>query len=192
VDTTGVYVVGDANIYVDQDALIKQLDLSTGSVLWSRQFGSANSDGATAAAVDGSDVYVVGGTSGALPGQTSFGDVDAFIRHYDTAGNELWTAQFGTSGTDIAYGVNVSASGINVVGELFNSGYDAFLRRFSTAGAQLADLRFTSNSGDDVAVGVATTSRSVFLAGWTTGRFAGQQAFGGMDAFVGSLGRFPP
>ena len=53
---------------------------------WTRQFGSAGHDRATAVAVDASGVYVAGATEGALPGQTSAGSIDAFLRKYDRAG----------------------------------------------------------------------------------------------------------
>ncbi|MCH8979561.1 MAG: SBBP repeat-containing protein, partial [Armatimonadetes bacterium] len=57
-----------------------------------------------------------GGTSGTLPGQTSAGNFDAFVRKYDADGNEVWTRQFGGSGSDRASGISVDASGVYVAG----------------------------------------------------------------------------
>jgi len=48
---------------------------------------------------------------GALPGQTSSGWDDVFVRKYDSLGNELWTRQFGSSADDHALGVAVDTSG---------------------------------------------------------------------------------
>ena len=67
-------------------------------------------------AVDASGVYVAGFTFGTLPGQTSAGGWDAFVRKYDATGTELWTRQFGTTSLDAANGVAVDASGVYVAG----------------------------------------------------------------------------
>ncbi|HEY4822972.1 MAG TPA: hypothetical protein VIH83_04730 [Candidatus Bathyarchaeia archaeon] len=49
-------------------------------VVWIRQFGSASVDYVQGTiSVDASGVYVSGPTLGALPGQTSSGDSDAFV-----------------------------------------------------------------------------------------------------------------
>ena len=53
---------------------------------WTRQFGSASEDFAWSVSVgsDGS-VLVAGYTQGTLPGQSSAGFQDAFVRKYDAA-----------------------------------------------------------------------------------------------------------
>ena len=87
----------------------------------------------------GDDPLVVGQTHGALPGQTSLGCGDAFIRRYDADGAELWTKQFGTSEFDAAYAVTLPM--IYVAGTTFgtfpyqtNAGFnDAFLNRWDEA-----------------------------------------------------------
>src|SRR3989454_5558413 len=72
--------------------------------------------GAVGIAVDASGVYVAGSINGTLPGQTSAGSCDAFLRKHDTSGNVLWTRQFGTSGEDEAIAIAVDASGAYVAG----------------------------------------------------------------------------
>src|SRR5438270_6913106 len=72
---------------------------------WIRQFGSSSGDIAQSVAVDASGVYVAGRTMGALPGQTKAGFYDAYIRKYDPSGTELWTRQFGSSGSTNVFGV---------------------------------------------------------------------------------------
>jgi hypothetical protein len=77
-----------------------------GDIEWLRQFGGfapASNNLARAVDTDGS-VYIAGQVRGALPGQTSVGGDDAFVRKYDAAGNEVWTYQFGTPGLDQAMG----------------------------------------------------------------------------------------
>ena len=83
---------------------------------WIRQFGSSSGDRARGISVDASGIYVAGFTNGTLPGQTSAGGRDAFVRKYDANGNEVWTRQFGSSSNDQAFGISVDASGIYVAG----------------------------------------------------------------------------
>ena len=82
--------------------------------LWTRQFGTRHDEDAAGLAVDASgNVFVTGSTSGQLPGQTSFGFSDAWVRKYDDSGNEVWTRQFGSSeeGADSGEGAAVDSQG---------------------------------------------------------------------------------
>ena len=66
-----------------------------------RQFGTSDIDDANDVFADSSGVYVVGETTRTLPGQTNEGGLfDAFIRNYNSDGDEEWMWQFGTSGID--------------------------------------------------------------------------------------------
>ena len=58
-------------------------------------------------------------SDGTLPGQTGAGNADAFVRRYDTDGNEDWTDQFGTSRADHAYGVSVANGNVYVAGDTY-------------------------------------------------------------------------
>ena len=69
-------------------------DFSITTIPWIQPIDG--NDEAVGITVDSSGVYVAGGTDGALPGQTSLGGTDAFVRKYDHQGNELWTQQFGS------------------------------------------------------------------------------------------------
>jgi WD40 repeat protein len=77
------------------DAFVRKYD-AAGTQLWTRQFGTASNDEARSVSVgsDGS-VLVAGYTPGTFSGQSSAGNLDAFVRKYDAAGTELWTRQFG-------------------------------------------------------------------------------------------------
>ena len=61
-------------------------------------------------------VYVAGFVAGTLPGETSAGGQDAFVRKYDVGGGAIWTGQFGTAATDSASGVTVGTAGLFVAG----------------------------------------------------------------------------
>ncbi len=107
------------------------------------QFGTSGGDDARGVFVDSSGgVYVVGIVGGEFPGQTNEGgEFDAFIRKYNSDGDEEWTRQFGTSEVDFANGVSADSSGgVYVVGSTFGTfpgqtnvgGQDAFLAKFAT------------------------------------------------------------
>src|SRR5256712_4964955 len=142
VDRAGnIYIAGTGaftgqNLNLFGGAFLRKYD-SGGNELWTRQFGSY--DAASSVAVDSSgNVYVAGETQGTDLGQTAFGGVDAFLRKYDSGGNELWTRQFGTSSFDAAYSVAVDNNGnIFVAGQTMISGNnDAFLCKYDADGNQ--------------------------------------------------------
>jgi protein involved in ribonucleotide reduction len=164
------------------------------AVNWTRQFGTSSDDYSYGIAVDSSgNAYVVGYTWGSLPGQTSSGRIDVFVRKYDTSGNELWTRQFGTAGDQSADGVSVDSYGnVYVAGGTYDSlpgqtssgDRDAFVRKYDSSGNELWTRQFGS-TGDDYAQSVATDSfGNVLVAGWTTGTLPGQTSLGSWDVFV--------
>jgi uncharacterized protein (TIGR03437 family) len=132
VDGTGVYAVGymGGGALPGQtssgglDAFVKKYDLN-GNPLWARQFGTGASDIPYGAGSDGNGVFLVGNTLGILPGQTSAGGYDAYIRKYDTSGNEIWTLQFGRTGDDRATGVAANSSGVYISGNSFGMDFAA-------------------------------------------------------------------
>ncbi len=107
---------------------------------WTRQFGSASADSVQGISVDASGVYVSGATGGTLPGQTSSGGDDVFVRKYDAGGTEVWTRQFGTGGSDQANGISVDVSGVYVAGQTTGAlpsqtssgSFDAFVVKLSS------------------------------------------------------------
>ena len=196
---SGVYVVGQTSGVLPgqsasggDDAFIRKYDTS-GTEVWTRQFGSIRTDAAVGVAVDVSGIYVVGQTSGVLPGQDASGGGDAFIRKYDTNGTEVWTRQFGTSSPDQADGVGVDVSGVYVggrtlgafPGETASGSRDAFVRKYDVNGMEEWTRQFGSASRDE-ALGVAVDASGVYVGGVTLGALPGQAASGsfGTDAFV--------
>ena len=208
-DASGVYVAGivggaspGQTSTGESDAYVRKYD-AAGNEVWTRQFGTADEDGASGVCVDASGVYVAGfvgglhfggvGGGGALPGQTSAGDGDAFVRKYDAAGNEVWTCQFGTaSNNDVATSVFAAATGVYVggfAGEPGQSGssgwWDASVRKFDVSGAELWDRLF-GGLRIDVFLPVAADAGGAYAVGYTESRSAGwgRGIVGIMDSFV--------
>src|SRR5262245_2712745 len=157
----------------DRDVFVSRYD-EQGNAVWSRQFGSVpvQQEEGTGVATDQTGVYVVGWTLGILPGQTSAGDTDAFIRKYDFNGNVLWTRQFGSPAQDFAYAVAVDGTGVYVVGETqgnivtgtAGTGADAFIRRYDANGTAVWTRQFGSVD-TDTAYGVATDGTGIYVTG---------------------------
>jgi len=174
------------------DAFLAKYD-AAGNPLWSRQFGTSSDDfiNRGAAAVDSQgNAYISGYTYGSLQG-TNAGAYDAFLTKYDSAGNPLWTRQFGTDSRDTATAVAVDSQG-NVYtsgysyGDLFgtNAGAaDAFLVKRDSAG-NLLWSREIKTSSEDISFSMAVDSLgSAYLSGYTAGDLGGPNA-GGVDPFL--------
>ena len=187
--SSGVYVAGWTVITLEGtsagwiDAFVRKYDLD-GNEVWTRQFGSPESDVARGIAADASGVYVIGETEGALPGQTRVGHLNAFVRKYDFDGNEVWTRQFGIFESDTASAVAVFAFGVYVAGVTsFPGNTDAFIRKYDLEGNEVWTRQVEASHGD-VAFGIAVSILGVYIAGETDGTLPGQTALGGGDAFV--------
>ncbi len=196
----GVYVAGSTDGALpgqtalgSLDAYVRKYD-SAGNELWTRQFGSPDSDYPLSVSVDSSGgVYVAGTTRGALPGQTSLGGFDAFVRKYDGAGTEVWTRQIGSAEGDGADSVSVDSSGGVYVagyisgalpGQAFLGGADAFVRKYDSAGIEVWTRQFGSPESDLANSVSVDGSGNVYVAGDTRGVLPGQTYLGSSDAFV--------
>jgi hypothetical protein len=162
------------------------------------QFGTSSIDSAQGVFADSSgdgSVYVVGFVDGTLPGQASEGDSDAFIRKYDSDGDEIWIRQFGTSSNDNANAVSADSSGIYVAGvtdgsfpdETSEGDFDIFVRKYNSDGDEIWTQQFGS-SEFDIANGVSVDASGVYVAGETFGTLPGESSLGDGDAFLAKLG----
>jgi hypothetical protein len=162
-----------------------------GEVIWTRQSGTSGDDIARDVAVVGEGFVLVGEVRAALAGQSFGGGSDAFLTYYDTAGDPVWTRQFGGAGSEFIAAVAADESGVYVAGgtetalsgQVSMGGFDAFLRKYDLLGAELWTRQFGTVLTESVSdVGVDATG--VFLVGATEGTMAGQLSRGAFDAFV--------
>jgi catechol 2,3-dioxygenase-like lactoylglutathione lyase family enzyme len=191
----GVYVGG----YTDgdlggphvggEDAWLAHFDLA-GNQLWVRHLGTSADDAVTAAALDGSGgVYVTGWTMGSLGGPSA-GFFDAWLARYDSAGNQLWVRQLGTSLADLSFAAAADGSGgVFIGGRTLGSlggpsagDYDAWLARYDGAGNQLWVRQF-GTSQFDAPNAAAGDSGGVYLSGVTEGSLGAPSA-GFRDAWL--------
>lgn len=175
------------------DAFVRKYD-AAGNEEWTRQFGTAGIDAVREVdLVPGGGVVVVGETGGALPGQQASGGSDVFVRRYDANGKERWTRQFGTSGDEIAWGVDFERGAVYVAGdvagalpeEMYAGGpLDAFVRRYDGNGNEVWTQQF-GTTGFDRAIRIAADGDRVVVVGRVGGALPEQDFAGGAtDPFV--------
>ncbi len=173
------------------DVFLRKRD-AAGNELWSRQFGTDSDDRCTGVVVTATDVYVLGQTSGELPGQTNSGYADAFLSKYSAAGDLIWIRQFGSAADDYPRGIAVDSSGIYVTG--FTSGIiaglenfggtDAFLRKYDFGGTDQWTRQF-GTSDEDRPYTLGADDSGIYLAGGTMGSLVdGYTNPGSYDVFV--------
>jgi Beta-propeller repeat len=172
------------------DAYVARFD-GLGNQIWIQQFGTNSFDEAHAIAPDGSGGVVVAGyTRGGLGGLNA-GLQDAFLARFDSAGNQLWIRQFGTSGDDYIQSLTSDgAGGVLVAGGTsgslcgpFLGGVDVFLARYDGAGNQLWMHQFGTTSEEWATCVSSDGSGDVTISGHTRGDLGGPNA-GPTDAFL--------
>lgn len=211
VHDTGVYTSGfTRGAFPDQtfaggfsDAFVRKYDLD-GNVAWTRQFGASGFDSANSIFVwdqasddiDDVRVYVAGWVAApGLPGHTyAGGGTDAFLRLYDEDGNEVWTRQFGSVGTEDPWDVTGDRSGVYLTGgaraafpgQSYAGGFsDVFVRKYDFDGNEAWTRQFGSTGDDTTFTGeIATDETGVYVSGMTDGALPGQTNAGDYDAFV--------
>ena len=173
-----------------------------GGRLWLRQLQAAPSGSADVIVNDltlgpQGGVYLVGSTDGALPGKSNNGDsYDAYLAHYDSAGNLVWLTQFGTPEDDSALRVAVDSSGnAHVYGSTYgdfddpNSGRLSqsrlFLAKFAAAdGAELWHVQFGDPDGVNPGDLVLDADGNAFVSGEAYNPSGSDNGWQYWDAFV--------
>ncbi len=199
-DASGIYVVGHTRrtgpgvrLSGETQAFVRKYG-ADGALRWTREFGSVSVPyvGSVSVCSDPTGIYVAGGVSGALPGQTSAGGSDAFVRKYHADGTALWTRQYGGPQGDRATAVCVASGGVYLAGSTGGrlpgqpkgGNGDGFVAKYDAAGTQLWIHQFGGKHADMVNA-VWADDTGVYVAGDTVGALPGETQIGGSwDAFV--------
>jgi hypothetical protein len=150
-----------------------------GNWLWTKQDGTGQDDEGRAVATDVSgNVYVTGYVRGNFHGITRVGSSDVFISKYDSAGNRLWSALFGSSDIDESFGIACDASGNvfvtgwtggSIEGNPYLGNGDNYLVKYDTNG-QRQWLRQWGTVNKDTGYSLACDAAgNVYVSGYTTG-----------------------
>jgi hypothetical protein len=177
------------------DAFIAKLSPSGSSLLYAGYLGGAQTDVATAVAVDPSGyAYLAGWTQSSQstfpvaigPDLTHNGSADAFIAKLNPAGTALlYSGYVGGASGDYAYGIALDrAANAYLVGQtyspetsfpvtagpylFFNGSLDAFVVKVASAGDRLVYAGYLGGNALDSAEAVAVdTHGQAYVAGWT-------------------------
>ena len=195
----GVYVTGvTAGRFPGQtkgggyDSFVRKYD-ADGNELWTRQFGTTGDDIASEVAADATGVIVIGNTGGTLA-SASRGRDDVFLLAFDPNGNQRWTKQFGTTQTDIGFGLALAGDGSffaigftrgALPGQRNRGKDDGWVRRYGSD-ATIVWTREFGTKQTDLAFGMAMQDDVLYVSGTTFGSFGGQGGGGG-DPFVRAL-----
>jgi hypothetical protein len=196
-DNFGIAVDEVGNVYVSggiegdlggsyfgrNDAFLRKYD-TVGNHIWTRQLGTSDYDSSFGAAADGlGHVYITGHTYANLQG-TNKGLSDAFVAKYDTAGNHIWTRQFGSIYYDRGNEILADSYGnIYVAGSGYANQSNAFVTKFNGAGNQLWTKQLVTATGDQGSSVSSDALGNVYIVGTTEGVLSGSNS-GGWDAFV--------
>lgn len=160
-----VYVSGDTDGVLpgqieigNGDAFLKKIATS-GTEVWTRQFGTSDYDQALSVAENPTGVYVGGFTEGSLGGESVIGNGDGYVRKYSSDGTYEWTSLIGTTGTDTITSISVFYHSIFAGGFTYGT-FDGFVadgsvNAFATRIVQDSDSDMIY---DDVDTVIETTS----------------------------------
>ncbi|MCT7997214.1 SBBP repeat-containing protein [Laspinema olomoucense] len=186
------------------DVFLTKYDAS-GVKLWTRQFGSAASEGMVSLSGVGNElrnvqlsidsegnIYLSGTTEGDLNGNTNGGGQDAFLVKYDPNGTQLWTEQVGTAGDDRGWGVTVDRNGMvywtgttqgSLNGQPHFGSNDTFVTTLDSDG-NFINSRIIATANDDIVQDITSDrSGNIYITGNSTGSVANTNA-GNYDAWV--------
>ena len=155
------------------DAFLRKIDLE-GRTLWVTQFGSQNSDDASALIVDHDENVLVSGKSrGEIAKNENQGGWDAFLYKFDSDGNEIFRVQFGEDEDEFPKDVAVdSENNIYVVGRSESivdqgigfGGWDGFVTKFDTNGNEIWSKYFGGIEDDFLDAVSIDTEDNIFLS----------------------------
>ncbi len=135
-----LYVASSTSSYgaAGSDALIMKYNSSSGSRIWNKTFGGANSDRADGIALDNNDnIYIGGYTNSFGPGASG----SAFIAKFDNSGNYLWNKSRAGPDNIIGMGLDLTSDplgNVYLTGFINIPGFDqelTFLLKYNTSGS---------------------------------------------------------
>jgi PKD repeat protein len=174
VDESGIYLGGytlgslegftNAGSY---DAFLRKYN-PDGSLAWTRQFGTDNSDDIVDMTIDGDNIFITGNTSGSLDGQGNLGGSDVFIGKFSLNGDEQWFRQTGTAKYDYATGIAAGSSDLYMPWYTLqgpDGSPQAFLDKYNSNGEQISSRIIDKQTELGGVRGIAIDGHALYIAG---------------------------
>jgi hypothetical protein len=164
------------------DAFVTKWDAAGGTLLWTRQLGTAFDDYSYATSADGlGNVYISGYTGSSLDGVHPGNN--AFVSKFDADGALVWTRQPELSSTRHAVSYGVSADRLGNVYITGVGGIGAFLTKYDASGTQIWSREFSAR-GYVYSQGVSVDGLgNVYISGYSDGSLTTTTA-GQNEAFI--------
>ena len=146
------------------------MDEASGSIYYVSYVGTAGDDRANGIAVNGSDVYLTGSTTGPLPGATQAGSTDGFVAKLDGSDGSLASAkQFGSGLSYRGSAIIVDPAGTSVLSRLGLPTGDALPDNSDTVIANSAaragqSFKISVNGGTPQTITLSSTDTFGYLA----------------------------
>ncbi len=112
-----IYITGNTSGALDNNTIIGLYDIfltkfnSSGDKIWTKQFGTINSNYGKSLIIDSSDnIYISGYTNGTFVENINAGSYDLFLTKMSSSGDTIWNKQFGSSKTDYGYSSAIDSS----------------------------------------------------------------------------------
>ena len=158
----------------NRDVFLAKFDAG-GTNLWGRQIGTSDHDEGWGIAVDvATNVYVTGRAGGMLGTEPWAGSFDMFVAKYNTAGNQIWLHQLGTTNEDYGRAIAVDTNG-----GVFVTGwsYGDFESNTNQGLSDVALVKYTpSNSVPPIPT--AQTATDLTTSGFTANWYSSSTAAG--------------
>ena len=162
-----------------------------GAAMWTRQFGTAGSDLATAVAAGGGALFVAGSTTGMFSGHTNAGGVDIFVCRFDANMQIEWTFMTGSAGDDEASAIVFDRDCLYVAGwtndalpgQTHLGSFDACVIKLDLDG-NVVWIRQFGSAAYDKAHALACDGDGVYVAGRAGSALPNQSHNGSADVYV--------
>lgn len=157
-----------------------------GNTRWLRQFGDADSERPSGAALDAVGGVFFGGQVQGGPGP-QVGNNDVWLANYDGAGNERWSREYPTPTYDFVHGVAPDGAGGVFMGGYTHSGLstseEAWIARYDSLGNVMWSRQLGSNLEDRIHDVASDGVGGAYVCGETRGALGAGQA-GYYDAWI--------
>jgi hypothetical protein len=194
-----IYITGQTGSALDgnisnggNDIFLTKVD-SSGSIMWTKQWGSDLNDGGNDVSMDSSGNIIVTGFANGDLGNGSEGGYDYVISSFSQEGAVLWSIQGGTVSNDYGNGITTCGNAIYITGmtdgdmdgEGSGGSGDLFLVRVDLGGGVVWSRQWGGSSQEKGLSVACDENENPIFTGYSRGEFHEMYHSGNEDVFIG-------